>query len=108
MQHWEVFTKWNEKLFDEMYSAYLNGHLEKDPSEGWYEGEIGFFDFYIIPLAKKLEECGVFGVSCVEYLNYARENRAEWKKKGHGMVKSYIKKISRVCKPIRRRPKGSS
>jgi hypothetical protein len=25
-------------------------------------GEIGFFDFYVIPLAKKLKECGVFGV----------------------------------------------
>jgi hypothetical protein len=30
------------------------------------EGEIGFFDFYIIPLAKKLKECGVFGVSSDE------------------------------------------
>jgi hypothetical protein len=28
--------------------------------------EIGFFDFYIIPLAKKLKECGVFGVSSDE------------------------------------------
>jgi hypothetical protein len=28
-----------------------------------YDGEIGFFDFYIIPLARKLKECGVFGVS---------------------------------------------
>ena len=28
--------------------------------------EIGFFDFYIIPLAKKLKDCGVFGVSSDE------------------------------------------
>jgi len=40
-----------------------------------YKGEIGFFDFYIIPLAKKLKECGVFGVSSDEYLNYATKNR---------------------------------
>jgi len=32
----------------------------------WYRGEIGFFDFYIVPLAKKLKECGVFGVSSGE------------------------------------------
>jgi hypothetical protein len=24
----------------------------KDPAENWYQGEIGFFDFYVIPLAK--------------------------------------------------------
>lgn len=38
-----------------------------DPSEFWAKGEIGFFDFYIIPLAKKLKECGVFGVSSCKY-----------------------------------------
>jgi hypothetical protein len=43
----------------------------KDPSEFWAKGEIGFFDFYIIPLAKKLKDCGVFGVSSDEYLQYA-------------------------------------
>jgi len=71
MQHWHVYRKWNERFFQECYDAYLNGRAEKDPSEGWYEGELGFFDFYIIPLAKKLEECGVFGVSSDECLNYA-------------------------------------
>lgn len=46
------------------------------------KGEIGFFDFYIIPLTKKLKDCGVFGISSDEYLNYALKNRAEWEKKG--------------------------
>ena len=75
MQHWHVYRKWNERLFREMYQAYLDGRIDKDPSESWYEGEIGFFDFYIIPLAKKLETCGVFGVSSHEYLTYAQANR---------------------------------
>jgi hypothetical protein len=26
-----------------MYKAYLNGRAEKDPSEFWYRGEIGFW-----------------------------------------------------------------
>lgn len=38
----------------------------------WYKGELGFFDNYIIPLAKKLKDCGVFGVSSDEFLNYAK------------------------------------
>lgn len=67
-RHWHVYLKWNERLFHECYAVYLSGRSEKDPSEGWYKGEIGFFDFYIIPLAKKLENCGVFGVSSDECL----------------------------------------
>ena len=69
MQHWHVFRKWNENLFCEMYTAYKQGRAENDPSVNWYKSEIGFFDFYIIPLAKKLKECGVFGVSSGEYLS---------------------------------------
>jgi 3'5'-cyclic nucleotide phosphodiesterase/Adenylate and Guanylate cyclase catalytic domain len=75
MQHWHVYCKWNEMLFHEMYRAYKEGRAEKDPSEFWYKGEISFFDFYIIPLAKKLKDCGVFGVSSDEYLTYAVSNK---------------------------------
>lgn len=82
MQHWHVYRKWNTKLFEEMYLAYLNGRMEKNPADFWYEGELGFFDFYIIPLTRKLKECGVFGVSSGEFLNYALNNRAEWMEKG--------------------------
>ena len=97
MQHWHIYTKWNERLFQEMSLAYLVGRAEKDPVQFWYNGELGFFDFYIIPLAKKLSECGVFGVSSDEYLNYAMRNREEWERRGEeilqGMVKRFEKKI---------------
>ena len=70
----------------ECYHAYKQGRAAKDPSENWYKGEMGFFDFYIIPLAKKLKDCGVFGVSSDEYLNYALTNRDEWEKRGEEIV----------------------
>ena len=35
----------------------------------------------VIPLTQKLKECGVFGVSSGEYLEYARRNRDEWEEK---------------------------
>jgi len=92
MQHWHVYRKWNEKLFHEMYKAYIEGKSEKDPSIGWYEGELGFYDFYIIPLAKKLKECGCFGVSSDEYLQYAQANRSEWQLKGWEIVRGYMTK----------------
>jgi len=74
----------------EMLLAFKLGRAAKNPAEVWYKGELGFYDFYstyilcscpailqswtcsslalslfaaVIPLAKKLKECGVFGVS---------------------------------------------
>ena len=93
MQHWHVYLKWNERLFREMYKAYKEGRMEKDPSEGWYQGELGFFDFYLIPLGKKLKECSVFGVCSDEYLNYATANRREWEMKGKEVVAGYLEKL---------------
>ena len=95
MQHWHVYRKWNENLFMEMYAAFKAGRLAKNPVEFWYEGEKGFFDFYIIPLAKKLKDCGVFGVSSDEYLTYAERNRAEWEIKGEEVVAELVEKINR-------------
>jgi hypothetical protein len=93
MQHWHVYKKWNQHLFEEMYQAFKNGRSEKDPSEGWYNGELWFFDNYVIPLARKLEECGVFGVASDECLNYALENRKEWAVKGKEAVQAMVEKF---------------
>ena len=87
MQHWHTYQKFNKRLFEERYVAWLNGNLPKEPSIGWYAGELWFFDNYIIPMAKKLDKCGVFGVSYHEYLSYAKENRKEWERKGEAVVK---------------------
>ncbi|GAX13615.1 hypothetical protein FisN_14Lh377 [Fistulifera solaris] len=93
MQHWHIYRKWNARLFEEMNAAYRQGRTQKNPADTWYEGEIGFFDFYIIPLAKKLKECGVFGVSSDEYLNYAEKNRKEWEAKGREVVAEMVAKL---------------
>ncbi|CAJ1935354.1 unnamed protein product [Cylindrotheca closterium] len=90
MQHWHVYRKWNERLFHEMHAAYVQGRSDSDPALTWYKGEMGFFDFYIIPLAKKLESCGVFGKSSDEFLNYARSNREEWEIRGEEIVAEMV------------------
>ena len=92
MQHWHVYVKWNQKLFEEMYKAHKDGRTTNgnDPTDGWYKGELWFYDNYIIPLAKKLKDCGVFGVSSDEYLNYAMKNRAEWESKGRQVVAGFV------------------
>jgi 3'5'-cyclic nucleotide phosphodiesterase len=66
MLHWHVYRKWNECLFMEKSKAYADGRAIINPSDTWFKGEMGFFDFYIIPLAKKLADCQVFGVSSDE------------------------------------------
>jgi class 3 adenylate cyclase len=93
MQHWHIYRKWNARLFEELYRAYVEGRSDKDPSDFWYKGEMGFFDFYIIPLAKKLKDCGVFGVSSDEYLNYAKKNRQEWEERGLEVVAGLVEDI---------------
>jgi len=94
MQHWHVYQRWNKCLFDEMYTAYKTNRSDKDPALGWYEGELWFFDNYIIPLATKLQECKVFGVSCDEFLDFAKENRREWSVKGRDIVAQMLEDIT--------------
>eukprot|EP00980_Cylindrotheca_fusiformis_P012882 scaffold3208_cov107-Cylindrotheca_fusiformis.AAC.3 len=98
MQHWHIYRSWNEKFFMECYTAFKSGRADSDPSENWYKGEIGFFDYYVIPLAKKLESCGVFGVSSHEYLSYAQSNRDEWVREGKRLVKEYVAKCEEMIK----------
>jgi hypothetical protein len=99
MQHWHIYRKWNERLFQELYRAYKEGRSQTDPSENWYKGELGFFDYYIIPLAIKLKNCGVFGVSSDEYLNYAQLNRREWEAKGQEIVAEMLETVKGKCWP---------
>jgi hypothetical protein len=92
MQHWHIYTKWNERLFLETYQAFKAGRIQSDPEDSWYQGELDFFDNTVIPLAAKLKQCGVFGPASDEYLTYAEGNRKEWEAKGRGMVSSFLAK----------------
>lgn len=96
MQHWIVYRKWNQKLFHEMYQAYRAGRMGVDPSTFWYQGEISFFDNYIIPLAKKLKDCHIFGASSDEYHMYAVQNRAEWQARGQEIVQEMLLELDTV------------
>jgi 3'5'-cyclic nucleotide phosphodiesterase len=95
MQHWHVYRKWNERYFQECYQAYCNGRAENDPTVYWYQGELNFFDYYIIPLAKKLKDCSVFAVSSDEYLDYAQQNRQEWEVRGQQIVSEMVERLSK-------------
>jgi len=90
MQHWHIYRRWNERLFHEMHEAFESGKVVVDPSANWYVGELGFFDYYLIPLAMKLKECGVFGASGYEYISYVLKNKKEWERKGRQVVQEMV------------------
>lgn len=96
MQHWHIYRRWNERLFEESYVAYAERRAEKNPVENWYQGELGFYDYYIIPLANKIKQCQVFGVSSDEYLSYALQNRQEWEARGREVVEEMAKKYEAI------------
>jgi hypothetical protein len=93
MQHWHVYRQWNGRLFHELYRAYKCGRFAKNPVNVGYDGELGFFDYYIIPLAHKLKECGVFGVSSFEYLDCALENRRRWEEHGCEILEELCEQV---------------
>ena len=104
-QHWSIYRKWNERLFMEMYAAYQAGRAGKNPADFWYEGEVWFFDNYIIPLSKKLRDCSVFGPTSDEHLDYARNNRVMWEKDGRAIVAEMLKKVEREEEKTQINPK---
>ena len=90
MQHWQVYVKWNERLFAERYRAYVSGRDEIDPAKVWFKSELDFFDNCVIPLAQKLIDKGVFGGAGEEYLTYAKSNRKEWEANGQEIVQKFL------------------
>jgi hypothetical protein len=90
LQHFQVFRKWNFRLFCEMRSAYQEGRSQEDPHKSWYDNELSFFDNHVIPLAKKLKDCEVFGVLATECVNNAIENRNEFAEFGQDIVAEYL------------------
>ena len=97
MQSWENFVKWNTRLFIELNDAHVSGRGD-DPASNWFNGQIGFFDFYVIPLAKRLQQSGVFGIAGDSFVENAVNNKTRWQKDGM-MITNNI--LDNVCKKAR-------
>ena len=93
MEHFHSFRRWNERLFEEMYQAYQHDRLDADPSEGWYNNEIKFFDEYVLPLARKINGCGMFGNAGQDLIDQAQKNRKEFVVKGSKMVAEVVQRV---------------
>lgn len=98
-QHYQVYCKWCERLFMEMYKAHCDGRVAENPASHWYESQRFFFTDIAIPMASKLEECNVFGPSYGEELDYARKNLEQWECNGKEIVNSMTLKAEASFAP---------
>mmetsp|Transcript_18804 Transcript_18804/g.32339 ORF Transcript_18804/g.32339 Transcript_18804/m.32339 type:complete len:366 (-) Transcript_18804:1588-2685(-) len=95
MQSWELFLFWNRKLYEELYVAYKSGRSSNDPSNDWYENQLGFYRLYVIPLAEKMKKCGVFGEHGGEWVKNAISIRDRWCREGEEVTKEMIASVQR-------------
>mmetsp|Transcript_9480 Transcript_9480/g.14642 ORF Transcript_9480/g.14642 Transcript_9480/m.14642 type:complete len:686 (+) Transcript_9480:171-2228(+) len=78
MQGWEQMEKWSDRLFLELKTTYHKGFGE-DPQKKWYQNQITFLESYILPLARRLGDMGVFGESIGPmFEEIVKQNRDKW------------------------------
>ena len=93
MRQWPVYSSWNSRLFEEAHLAWQQCRSLYDPSETWFESELGLFDFVIIPMAQKLKDCGMFGAAGNSYLQFALSNRQQMHAQGKALVNEMISQV---------------
>jgi len=101
MQSFDTFMKWNQRLFREILSAYkseeqCNEMPGSHPVEIWYEDQIGFFKYYVIPLADRLDQSGAFHEEGAKFVNLASKNLRRWEKEGEALTKKMVETTENV------------
>jgi hypothetical protein len=95
MQRFSAFVKWNRRLYKELLYAFHHDRTTWDPTDGWYQNQINFFDFYILPLAKRMDACGVLGHKSSVFLYFAMENKRRWIDEGHQITDEMVQTVGR-------------
>jgi len=92
LQGFAQMEKWSNCLYLELRRAFVKKKGE-DPMNGWYDNQTGFLDFYILPLARKLDDAGLFGDTRGNiFVSIVEENRRRWLTEGMYATMTIIKK----------------
>jgi hypothetical protein len=90
LQGWDQMLKWSGRLYLELRRAYVQGK-GTDPQPRWYENQIGFLESYLLPLARRLEDTGVFGPDIAPmFATIVELNRNKWLLHGIEVTKDII------------------
>jgi len=92
LQHWQLYYKFSERQYFERYLAFRAGRDKQDPKETWFAEQVKYFLCQIIPLAKKLNACGIFGSTSFEFLASATKNLSEWESTGEATVEQWAQR----------------
>lgn len=83
--------QWNVRLFEEMYQGFVDGRSPNDPSAGWFEGELQFYDNYVLPVVHRLQHSGAFVTASTDsHHDYAEQNKIQWENKGKDIVAEMV------------------
>lgn len=90
LQGFDEMAKWSNRLFLELRRAYVDGRGDS-PQNGWFQNQIGFLDFYLLPLARKLDDMGVFGdAKGAIFAVNVEENRERWTREGMSLTAAIV------------------
>jgi len=100
MQSFENFVKWNKRLYEELHEAYESGRCsngeEDDPSKDWFGNQLGFYEIYILPLARRLRKCGAFAPDAGEaFVQNAKNICRRWEYEGAAITDRMIADVRR-------------
>jgi hypothetical protein len=90
LQGWDHMVKWSDRLYMELRKAHAAGR-GGDPQGNWFENQIGFLDFYLLPMARRLEDTKVFGEATGwAFANIVTANRDRWMADGFAVATNVI------------------
>ena len=87
LQGWDQMVKWSNRLYLELRKAYQAGR-GVDAQPRWFENQIGFLESYLLPLAHRLEDTGVFGN--FEFGNIVESNQDKWLTDGYDVTQKIV------------------
>ena len=104
MQGWDVMIKFAHNLSKEVQAAITagrSGGITDDPLDDWYTNQNSFMQFYILPLAKRLDKTACIthssinmeGFSLCELVNL---NMTRWEEQGHDVVTAWRRKRAKA------------
>lgn len=87
LQGFPQMAKWSNRLYMELRKAFVENR-GVDVSPKWFENQIGFLESYLLPLAFRLEDTGVFGD--YSFSSIVEDNRDQWLTKGYDEAQAVI------------------
>lgn len=90
LQGWKQMEKFSNRLYLELRSAQIQSR-GPDCSPNWYGNQISFLESYILPLAHRLEDMGVFGpLIGPVFARLVEANRDQWISDGQKVTDDII------------------